>query len=163
MIGCLDKAFGRFNYELHFIGDIKDPILEGDLQTIFAKYPNVVFHGYKSMHAAWKICNECDVGLAILDPKDNYMESYPTKLFEYLICGIPIITSNFELYRGLVETYNLGFCTDPNSDDEISRSLSAIVDKAKYGEFVASVGLFPFHDFTWECEFAKFADYLRRT
>ena len=162
MIGSLDKAFGTSNYELHFIGDITDPVLEGKLQSIFEQYTNMIFHGYQSMHDAWKICNECDVGLAILDPKDNYMESYPTKLFEYLICGLPIITSNFELYRGLVERYNLGFCIDPNSDDEISSSLSAIVDKSKYSELASSVGLFPFDEFTWECEFAKFADYLRR-
>ena len=150
------------NYELHFIGDIADPILDRKLKSVFAQHMNLVFHGYQSMRNAWKICNQCDVGLAILDPKDNYMESYPTKLFEYLICGLPIVTSNFELYRNLVERYNVGFCVNPYNVDEISNSLREIVDKHKYSDLTSSIALFPFNNFTWECEFKKFTHYLRQ-
>ena len=66
MIGSLDQAFGRSNYELHLIGDITDHTLERNLQIV-SDNANVIFHGYQSMHSAWKICNSCDVGLAILD------------------------------------------------------------------------------------------------
>ena len=162
MIRSLTRAFGASNFELNFIGDITDPTLETSLQHVFSKHKNIIFHGYQSMDDAWNICKDCDVGLAILDPKDNYMESYPTKLFEYLICGLPVITSNFELYRGLVEKYNLGLCVNPMSDDEISNALRNIIKEAKYSEFAASIGLFPFHDFAWEFEFTKFVNYLRR-
>ena len=162
MIEGLDNAFGASNYELHFIGDITDSELDVILQRVFAQRTDVIFHGYQSMQDAWKVCSECDVGLAILAPKTNYMESYPTKLFEYLICGLPIITSNFDLYRRLVEKYNVGLCIDPNSDDEISCACAEIVGKSRYSELSENITAFPFEKFVWEKEFEKFTDYLRK-
>lgn len=162
MIASLDKTFGKSNYELHFIGDITDPNLEENLRQIFFENTNIIYHGYQSMHESWKICNSCDVGLAILDSKKNYLGSYPTKLFEYLICGLPIVTSNFELYKNLVEKHNLGFCIDPDNEHQISTALSEIVKTRKYLELTTNVGSFSFQGFTWESEFEKFADYLRK-
>ena len=162
MISCLDSAFGEANYELHFIGDITDPNLETKLTEIFTRSANIIFHGYQSMHNAWEICNSCDVGLAILDARENYLGSYPTKLFEYVICGLPVVTSNFELYQNLIEENNLGFCVDPNNKKQISMALSEIVGEPKYLELAANVGSFRFEGFTWEDEFSKFVRFLRK-
>jgi len=161
MIRVLDKAFGELDYELHFIGDITNPVLERELMSIFAHRSNVIFHGYQPLYDAWRICKECDVGLAILDPKENYIESYPTKLFEYLVCGLPVVTSNFELYKDLIERYGLGLCIDPNKEVDIASALIEIMDARQYSQFASCVESFPFHEFTWEREFEKFEAYLR--
>jgi glycosyltransferase involved in cell wall biosynthesis len=163
MVHSLDSSFGPGNYELNYIGDITDPTLEAELNKILSSNTNIIYHGYQAMPDAWEICIKCDVGLAILDAKHNYIQSYPTKLFEYLICGLPIITSNFNLYRGLVERHNIGFCIDPSDSDDITRALKAIVVDVKYSELSRSVSRFSFHDFTWEFEFAKFTDYLKKS
>ncbi len=161
MVRALEIAFGCDNYELHFIGEITDASIEPELFEVFNGNANIVFHGYQPMRRAWEICNACDVGLAILDAKANYIESYPTKLFEYLICGLPIVTSNFDLYRGLVEKYNVGFCVNPSDDTEIAENLSAIVEYKMYARLTTFVDRFPFNRFTWEQEFRKFSDFLR--
>lgn len=161
MIEALELAFGKFDFELHYIGDITDPYVAGYLHKKFKESSNLIFHGYQSMHNAWKICSDCDVGLAILDPKANYIESYPTKLFEYLICGLPIITSNFPLYRNLVEGYNIGRCVNPNDINNIIESVKEIVGESEYFSVGSHVDKFPFAQFTWESEFLGFHDYLR--
>jgi glycosyltransferase involved in cell wall biosynthesis len=163
MIESLERTFGANNYELHLIGDIPDPKLAVELGSLFSSYPDVKFHGYKSMVEAWDICKSCDVGLAILDAKHNYVESYPTKLFEYLICGLPIVTSNFELYRGLVEGNSIGYCVDPDDENDVSNALRNVVDIARYRELARNIREFSFDGFTWEAEFSAFLHYLRKT
>ena len=163
MVLALDAAFGRNNYELNYLGDITNPILERKLQRIFKDSSCIRYHGFVPMSEAWKVCQSCDVGLAILDPRENYMESYPTKLFEYLVCGLPVITSNFLMYRDLVSHPNVGFCIDPNNDAELARACRSIINPSVYSQFSSNIASFPFHDFTWENEFGKFLDYLRQS
>ncbi|MBK8042480.1 MAG: glycosyltransferase [Haliscomenobacter sp.] len=59
------------------------------------------------------VLNRSKIGLVILHPKKNYLEALPTKLFEYMLCGIPVIASNFKLWETLVEESGAGFCVDP--------------------------------------------------
>ena len=160
MVSSLNDTFGHNNYELHFIGQIKDLKLENQLKKIFLKHPNVIYHGWKALPEARKICVQCDVGLAILDPKQNYIESYPTKIFEYLTFGLPVISSNFDLYRGVVENHNVGLCVDPDNNEDISRALKTIVEESKYSELSSSIESFPFDDYSWEFEFEKFVAFL---
>ena len=59
------------------------------------------------------------VGLAILYPEKNYLESLPIKAFEYLACGLPVIMSNFPYWK---KTFVEGcyFVTPSNKQELIS-------------------------------------------
>ena len=62
-------------------------------------------------------------GLAIFPEGPHFKQKELTKFFEYMHYGIPIICSNFPVWKYLVEKHNCGICVNPNSKDEI---LSAI-------------------------------------
>ncbi|MBC8485608.1 MAG: glycosyltransferase [Bacteroidetes bacterium] len=40
-----------------------------------------------------------NVGISILYPERNYINSIPTKAFEYMVCSLPIIMSDFPYWR----------------------------------------------------------------
>jgi glycosyltransferase involved in cell wall biosynthesis len=84
---------------------------------------NVYLRGYMPPSEGWKIIARCHVGLAILSPIPNYVKSFPTKMFEYMALGIPVIVSNFPLYRSVVEKENCGLCINPEDPYELANAI----------------------------------------
>jgi len=54
-----------------------------------------------------------DVGLALFEPEPNYVQSMPTKFFEYLHYGLPILCSDFPPWRQFVEQHGCGAAVAP--------------------------------------------------
>jgi glycosyltransferase involved in cell wall biosynthesis len=76
----------------------------------------------------WKIMAECHIGLAVLKPDPNYVESYPTKMFEYMALGMPVVVSNFPLYRRIVESVACGICVDPLDPHAVAQAVRWLVE-----------------------------------
>jgi glycosyltransferase involved in cell wall biosynthesis len=73
----------------------------------------VRWHGHQPPAEGWRMMARCHVGLAVLLPEPRYLEAYPTKLFEYMALGLPVIASDFPLYRAVVERTGGGLSVDP--------------------------------------------------
>lgn len=56
-------------------------------------------------------------------PIPNYIDSYPTKMFEYIALGLPVIASDFELYKGIIEKNKVGICVSPLNVNEFESAL----------------------------------------
>ncbi len=54
-----------------------------------------------------------DVGLALFVDRPNYARSVPTKFYEYLFYGLPILCSDFPLWRQFVERHQCGAVVAP--------------------------------------------------
>ncbi|WP_324811237.1 glycosyltransferase family 4 protein [Brevundimonas sp.] len=52
-------------------------------------------------------------GLVTLQPTTAYTVSLPVKMFEYMAAGLPVIASDFPLWRTIVEESGCGICVDP--------------------------------------------------
>jgi len=86
----------------------------------------IKFYGYKPINEGYEIAKSCKVGLAILRPIGNYLQSYSTKNFEYMAIGLPTITSNFKLYTDIYDTYPCGVCVNPIDEIEIANAIENI-------------------------------------
>jgi glycosyltransferase involved in cell wall biosynthesis len=52
-------------------------------------------------------------GLAVMPDTGHYREKELTKFFEYMAAGIPILASNFPVWKQLIEGHGVGLCVDP--------------------------------------------------
>jgi glycosyltransferase involved in cell wall biosynthesis len=59
----------------------------------------VVDLGFLQPRECMKVLKACDLGLVLLTPVSNYLNSLPTKVFEYMAAGIPTLMSDFEFWR----------------------------------------------------------------
>lgn len=67
-------------------------------------------------------------GLVVLHPTMNYLDSLPVKMFEYMSAGLPVIASNFPLWKEIIEGNNCGICVDPLDTKEISQAIQWIFE-----------------------------------
>lgn len=62
-------------------------------------------------------------GIALFPPTDHYMKKELTKFFEYMNAGLPIICSDFPVWKSFVEQHQCGIAVDPYNDEEIKAAI----------------------------------------
>ncbi len=62
-------------------------------------------------------------GIALFPPTEHYMKKELTKFFEYMNAGLPILCSNFPVWKEFVETYECGLAVDPYDGEEIRKAI----------------------------------------
>jgi glycosyltransferase involved in cell wall biosynthesis len=70
-------------------------------------------------------------GVVVFRPAANHFRAQPTKLFEYMAAGLPVIASNFPLWRQIVEGSDCGICVDPLSPEALADAIRWIVAHPK--------------------------------
>ena len=98
------------------------------------------FYGWTKPDEGWARIARCWIGLALLQPIPNYVESYPTKMFEYMALGLPVIVSDFPLWKGLVEGARCGVCVDPLNPEEIAGAIQYLIEHPAEAERMGKNG-----------------------
>jgi glycosyltransferase involved in cell wall biosynthesis len=91
-------------------------------------WSRVTFLGRVNRTQVAEIFARAAAGLVILQPVPQYIRSQPTKLFEYMSAGLPVIASDFPLLRDIVERAECGLCVDPTRPDELAEAIRWMVD-----------------------------------
>lgn len=121
---------------LHLFGPVG--VSKTEIETIpgYAQVKNnITFHGYTDQQVALRYARQAVAGIALLKPVADYPESFPTKLFEYMALKLPVITSDFPIYRQIVEHSGAGFCISPFDPEALERALErCITDNALRSE-----------------------------
>ena len=105
-------------------------------QTVEANpdWSSVNYHGYLARAQVADLTRNSQIGFILCARLDNYIESLPVKMFEYMAAGVAIIASNFPLWRQYVEDNACGVCVDPEDITEITAALNFLLqnpDKAE--------------------------------
>ncbi|GAB3708026.1 glycosyltransferase family 4 protein [Spirosoma flavus] len=107
-------------------------IFASELLEVISDYATVRdsihFYGYTDQRQAFPKSAGATAGLALLKPVGDYPESYPTKLFEYMALGLPVVTSNFPLYQDVVERHRCGFCISPYEPQQLADALTYLIE-----------------------------------
>ena len=117
------EATNKAGLELNLCGKFHSMGLE---QEILEEYNNVKYLGFLGRSEISEILNNSSMGFVTLLNTPNDAMSYPIKLFEYMAAGIPVISSNFPVYKEIVEENNCGICVDPLDIDDICDAINKI-------------------------------------
>ncbi|MGQ7791826.1 glycosyltransferase family 4 protein [Faunimonas sp. B44] len=66
-------------------------------------------------------------GLVTFKPGPNHLDAQPNKMFEYMSAGIPVIASDFPLWREIVEGNDCGLLVDPIDPATIAEAIDRLV------------------------------------
>jgi glycosyltransferase involved in cell wall biosynthesis len=99
---------------------------------------------------------QSNAGLVVLHPIENYIVSLPIKMFEYMAAGIPVIASDFPLWKEIIEGNQCGICVDPMDPKAIKEAIDWIVKHPKEAKRMGSNGREAVMKFyNWEAESKK--------
>lgn len=79
--------------------------------------------GYVGRKRVSEIMARSFCGLVTLHGVANFLNSQPIKMFEYMSAGVPVIASNFPLWRKFIEENQCGICVDESRPDEIAEAI----------------------------------------
>jgi glycosyltransferase involved in cell wall biosynthesis len=75
-----------------------------------------------------RVLAEARVGLALYHPVQAHIDCLPTKVFEYMAAGLPVITADFPDFRRIVEASHCGLCVPPRDTAAIAAAIEWIFD-----------------------------------
>jgi len=88
----------------------------------------IKYKGHLPFEKMCRFLKRADIGLVLFLPEPNHVESLPNKIFEYMAAGIPIIASNFPLWKKIVEGNKCGICVNPLEPKEIAGAIEYLIE-----------------------------------
>ena len=67
-------------------------------------------------------------GIVIYQPAENHIKSQPIKLFEFMAAGLPVIASDFELWKEIVENTKCGICVNPTDSMRVREACEYLLN-----------------------------------
>jgi glycosyltransferase involved in cell wall biosynthesis len=102
-------------------------------------------------------------GLALFPPTPHYLKKELTKFFEYMGAGIPVICSDFPVWRSLMEDTQAGMCVDPLKPQSIVEAIRHLMADPAEVRRLGENGRRAFESrYNWDGEAEKLIDLYRR-
>jgi glycosyltransferase involved in cell wall biosynthesis len=112
---------------LSIAGTFSDSSIQSSITTL-KSWARVSYHGQVSRGQVFNLLAKTKVGVVTYLSAPNHVDSQPNKLFEYMSAGIPVVASNFPLWRDIVQNNNCGICVDPNDPAAVGAAIDALVE-----------------------------------
>jgi glycosyltransferase involved in cell wall biosynthesis len=145
----------QFNARLKIAG-IFDPVaLEGEARSL-PGWEHVDLLGWQKHEDAMTMLREARMGIILFHPIPNHTEAQPNKLFEYMSVGLPVIASNFPLWRRVVEETQCGLLVDPLNPKAIAEAIQWLLEHPGEAEEMGKRGQKAIREqYNWDVEAHK--------
>lgn len=96
--------------------------------TKLSGWSNVDSLGHISRDTALDVKATSIAGLVLFLNEPNHINAQPNKMFEYMAAELPVIGSDFPLWRSIIIDNKCGLCVDPEDTDAIAEAINYIVN-----------------------------------
>jgi len=140
---------------LTLIGAFAPPGLQAEVER-HPGFRYVDFLGYKNRPETLELLADSRIGLAVLHPIPSFLVSQPTKLYEYMMAGIPFVASDFPLWRDSIGDAECGIFVNPKDPEAIAGAIRWLLEHPAEAEAMGQRGRrLVLERLNWGVEFTK--------
>jgi glycosyltransferase involved in cell wall biosynthesis len=139
MLAAMDLLPRTLGAKLDLGGWFCEEALWTDLAAT-PQWAHVNWHGLLDRNGIASLLNRVRAGLVVLRPDEPYVASQPTKLFEYMAAGIPVIASDFPLWRSIIRGAGCGLLVDPFDTGALARAIERLMTHPDEAEAMGQRG-----------------------
>ena len=155
MVSAMGYVDPKKNIRLCLAGAFQPVSLQAEMEASLG-WQRVEFLGWASRTQVAEILGGVRGALVVLHPTQRYLDVYPTKMFEYMSVGLPVIASDFPLWRRIVDSAGCGLLVDPLDPTAIAEAMHWILDHPAEAEDMGQRGRQAVEKFyNWESEADK--------
>lgn len=127
LVASLDTPSFPEGWTLQIAGSFSPQTLQAELEAL-PGWSRVRYQGSVPPDKARDLILSSRVGIVNLQGTRAYLDSLPTKMFEYFASGTPVIASDFPLWAPIIERYDCGLLVDPASLEALAKALKTYAD-----------------------------------
>jgi glycosyltransferase involved in cell wall biosynthesis len=126
MLTAMDLLPRHLDARLELAGWFYVEGLKTDLSAS-SQWQHVHWHGGLDRNSTASLLKRVRAGLIVSHPEKSHEVSQPNKLFEYMAAGIPVIASDFRLWRRIIEDAGCGLLVDPLDTRAIASAIERLI------------------------------------
>ena len=96
--------------------------------------PHVRYIGKVDRKGINELYGSARAGIVVYLPAENFIEAQPIKLFEFMAAGLPVIASDFPLWKRFIEDNACGICVDPHDTEAVRKACETLLDDPALSE-----------------------------
>lgn len=153
--GALLQSAARLN----LVGQFSEPALEAELKA-HRGWARVNELGFIDRAGVREVMTRSLAGVVTFHPLPNHLDSHPTKMFEYMSSGIPVIASDFPLWRDIIEGNQCGLCIDPHDPKAIAAAIDYLLNNPEVSKRMGENGRKAvLEKYNWAVQAIKLTDF----
>lgn len=156
----LVKAIGKTPAKLLLCGSFNSEEYYEEIRR-YPEFTKVDYRGIVSRDEIADILSESNIGISTLLKVGQYCiaDTLPTKVYEYMSMGLPVIITDYPYARKMIEEYEFGICVDPENTDEIADKITFLLDNPTIAKRMGENGMKAVQEkFNWNIEERKLID-----
>jgi glycosyltransferase involved in cell wall biosynthesis len=125
--------------QLNLAGEFGESHIKKEVET-YKGWKRVKKLGFLNRAEVAEVLKNSKAGLVTFYPLPNHIDAQPNKMFEYMSASLPIIVSNFPLWKDVVENNHCGICVDPLQPREIADAINFLINHPEEAEKMGQNG-----------------------
>jgi glycosyltransferase involved in cell wall biosynthesis len=162
MVQALGLVPDRCRARMVIFGKFRPDSLEREVRAL-PGFARVDYRGWVDYEMLPAQLARADAGIVCFLPEPNHVNAGPTKLFEYMACGLPVVASDFPRWREVIQGNDCGVCVDPADPGSIAAALEYLADNPERRARMGENGRRAVHRlYNWEAEAERLLDAYER-
>jgi glycosyltransferase involved in cell wall biosynthesis len=126
MVRALELLPERSGVQFVLLGEFFEPSLLQEM-SVQPGWRRTRYLGWQPRARMAECLADARLGLVLYHPDASHLEAYPNKMFEYMAAGLPVVASDFPLWRQIIQETGGGLVADPLDPAAIAHAVDYLL------------------------------------